>query len=93
VRPAEKSEVEIRKEIQALIRQITSSVTFLPLLSEDEPCTFEILVYTDANTQVPIQWQLSDPKYVLNAENVRLRSFSTNAHRVQSIVSYRAEDF
>ena len=36
-RPAEKDEKEITKEIQAIIRQITASVTFLPLL--DEPCT------------------------------------------------------
>ncbi|CAN0508967.1 unnamed protein product, partial [Scytosiphon promiscuus] len=30
--------------IQNVIRQITSSVTFLPLL--DEPCSFDLLVYT-----------------------------------------------
>ena len=35
-RRSRKEEKEISKEIQAIIRQITASVTFLPLL--DEPC-------------------------------------------------------
>ena len=35
-RPPQKDSKEIMKEIQAIIRQITASVTFLPLL--DEPC-------------------------------------------------------
>ena len=36
---------EITGEIQAIIRQITASVTFLPLLNE--PCAFDLLFYTD----------------------------------------------
>ena len=47
----EKSQKEITSEIQAIIRQITASVTFLPLL--DEPCTFDLLVYTDNDVDVP----------------------------------------
>jgi mitotic spindle assembly checkpoint protein MAD2 len=35
----------IQKDIQAIMRQITSSVTFLPLLVE--PACFDLLVYTD----------------------------------------------
>ena len=35
----EKSTKEIQNEIRALIRQITATVTFLPLL--DEPCECE----------------------------------------------------
>lgn len=38
----EKPEKEITAEIQAIIRQITASVTFLPLLND--PCTFDLLV-------------------------------------------------
>ncbi len=37
----EKSEAEIVSEIQAIIRQITASVTFLPLL--DESCAYPTL--------------------------------------------------
>jgi mitotic spindle assembly checkpoint protein MAD2 len=41
---AQKSQKEITQEIQAIIRQITASVTFLPLLNE--PCCFDLLIYT-----------------------------------------------
>lgn len=71
----EKPEKEIMSEIQAIIRQITSSVTFLPLL--DEPCTFDLLVYTNKDADVPKAWEESDPKYITNSEEVRLRSFTT----------------
>ena len=52
-RPA-KSEKEITGEISAIIRQITASVTFLPLL--EEACTFDLLAYTDADSTVPMEW-------------------------------------
>jgi hypothetical protein len=39
---AQKSQKEIVSEIQAIIRQITSSVAFLPLLRER--CSFDMLV-------------------------------------------------
>ena len=44
--PREKSAKEIQGEIQALVRQITASVTFLPML--DEAASFDLLAYTDA---------------------------------------------
>lgn len=46
VMEAQKSQKEITQEIQAIIRQITASVTFLPLLNE--PCCFDLLIYTGA---------------------------------------------
>lgn len=42
--PKHKDEKEIQREIAAIIRQITSSVSFLPLL--EEQCSFDLLVYT-----------------------------------------------
>ena len=41
---AVKDEKKIRSEIRDVIRQITASVTFLPLL--DCLCSFDILIYT-----------------------------------------------
>jgi mitotic spindle assembly checkpoint protein MAD2 len=84
---AEKTEAEIQQEIQALFRQITASVTFLPML--DGNCTFNVLVYADADSDVPLEWGDSDAKEVKNAEKVQLRSFSTNSHRIDTLVSYR----
>lgn len=70
-----KAEKEITQEIQAIIRQITASVTFLPLLSES--CSFDLLVYADHEATVPVSWEDSDPCYISNSEDVKLRSFST----------------
>lgn len=80
---------EIQSEIQAIIRQITASVTFLPLL--DEPCTFDLLVYADEAASVPKAWEDSDPKYIAGgiSTEVRLRSFTTSIHKVGTSVSYR----
>lgn len=50
----DKPEKEIQTEIAAIIRQITASVTFLPLL--ENQCVFDILVYTDSKTEVPGEW-------------------------------------
>lgn len=86
----EKTEAEIQSEIQALFRQITASVSFLPML--DGNCTFNVLVYADADSEVPLEWGDSDAKEVKNAEKVMLRSFSTQNHRVDTVVSYRYVD-
>ena len=80
-------EAEIQQDIQALFRQITASVTFLPML--DGNCTFNVLVYADADSEVPLEWGDSDAKEVKNAEKVQLRSFSTNNHKIDTMVSYR----
>lgn len=86
----EKTEAEIQQEIQAIFRQITASVTFLPVL--DGNCTFNVLVYADADSEVPVEWGDSDAKEITNGEKVQLRSFSTNNHRVDTLVSYRLAD-
>ena len=41
-----KTKKEISSEIAALIRQITATVTFLPMLPEEEQASFDILIYT-----------------------------------------------
>lgn len=85
-----KSMKEIHNEIQAIIRQITASVTFLPLLQE--PCTFDLLVYTDKDVEAPEKWADSDPCYILNSAEVKLRSFTTSVHKVDSLVAYKEAD-
>ena len=81
----------IQKEIQMVMRQITASVSFLPVLQEN--CSFELLVYTDRHrvaANVPADlWVDSDPKLVINSETVKLKSFSTSLHQVDSFVSYK----
>jgi mitotic spindle assembly checkpoint protein MAD2 len=81
-----KSQKEITQEIQAVVRQITASVTFLPLLNE--PCFFDLLVYADEQASVPLSWEDSDPCHILNAEDVRLRSFDTKVKSPSLITLY-----
>ncbi|BGP14723.1 hypothetical protein JCM10213_002747 [Rhodosporidiobolus nylandii] len=102
----EKTPEQVQKDIQDIMRQITSSVTFLPALEEkssrapieDERLmnggeyadVFTILTYAKKDTEVPKEWIDSDPHMIIgNAEQVKLRSFSTNRHRVQGLVAYR----
>lgn len=83
----DKTEAEIQSEIAAIFRQITASVTFLPQLSGN--CTFNVLVYADADSEVPVEWGDSDAKEIEDGERVQLRGFSTANHRVDTLVSYR----
>jgi mitotic spindle assembly checkpoint protein MAD2 len=78
------------KEIQAIIRQITASVTFLPLL--EETCSIDLLAYTDTDASVPGEWEESDAKLIPGGANVQLRSFKTSVHRVDALVSYKQQD-
>ncbi len=60
----------------------------MPLL--EEPCTFDLLVYTNADASVPKAWEESDPRYIAQSAEVRLRSFTTSIHKVAPSVSYRS---
>jgi mitotic spindle assembly checkpoint protein MAD2 len=86
-KPKEKTEKEIQEEIQSLFRQITASVTFLPML--DGRCTFNVLVYADGDAEVPMEWGDSDAKEIVDGEKVTLRTWGTSSHRVDTLVSYR----
>jgi mitotic spindle assembly checkpoint protein MAD2 len=82
--PQKKTVKEIHSEIQAIIRQITASVTFLPLLSE--PCSFDLLVYTKKDATVPKKWEDSDPCYIMNSQEVKLRSFTTSVRDIAALL-------
>lgn len=87
---SKKTLAEIQAEIRGIIKQITASVTFLPML--DEPCAFDLLVYTNKTAVVPKKWEDSDPCYILNSQEVKLRSFTTSFHKVESMVTYKEKD-
>ncbi|KAI5953402.1 MAD2 [Candida jiufengensis] len=94
VSPKDKS--EIQKEIRAIIRQITSSSSFLPILKNDE-YTFNVLVYTDLNqtNNIPLQWldTNGDGRFLTgdNIDKIEFSSFSTDLHKVNTSVSYKFE--
>eukprot|EP00903_Cladosiphon_okamuranus_P013612 g12677.t1 len=84
---ARKSQKAVTKQIQDVIRQIVCSVTFLPLI--DEPCSFDLLVYTGNEATVPTGWGDSDPHCIKDSSEVTLKSFSTKIHKVDTVVSYK----
>ncbi|KHG10008.1 Mitotic spindle checkpoint MAD2 -like protein [Gossypium arboreum] len=76
----EKSDKEIMREIQAIMRQIASSV-------------FDVLAYTDKDVAVPFTWIESDPKLIANPQMVKLHSFDTKIHKVDTLVSYKNDEW
>lgn len=90
--PSSKPEAEIQAEIRSILKQIVSTVTFLPII--DEPTVFNILVYTHESADVPAnEWVDTDPLAIeaSKSQQVKLRSFSTDVHRIEAMVSYRYE--
>ncbi len=83
---ASKSVKEINGEIAAIMRQISASVTFLPLL--ETACSFDLLVYTAQGVPIPVEWEESAPRYVDNAQHVQLRTVDTTLHKVETSVAY-----
>ncbi|KAL9958925.1 hypothetical protein ACROYT_G036002 [Oculina patagonica] len=88
--PAPKSKKDIQREMRDVIRQITASVTFLPFL--DGQCAFDLLAYTNRDQDIPESWEESQARIIANSQEVRLRSFSTTVHKVDTMVSYKGED-
>uniref|UniRef100_A0A1I8HI72 HORMA domain-containing protein n=1 Tax=Macrostomum lignano TaxID=282301 RepID=A0A1I8HI72_9PLAT len=82
---AEKDEKQVKKDIADVIRQIVASVTFLPAL--DFQCSFELLIYCDKNTELPSgEWADTGPQLVSNSVEVKLKSFTTSIHKVDSLL-------
>uniref|UniRef100_A0A8C2SUM4 Mitotic spindle assembly checkpoint protein MAD2A n=1 Tax=Coturnix japonica TaxID=93934 RepID=A0A8C2SUM4_COTJA len=69
--PRDKSQKAIQDEIRSVIRQITATVTFLPLL--ETACAFDLLIYTDKDLVVPEKWEESGPQFIANSEELMSR--------------------
>ncbi|KAG1736684.1 DNA-binding protein [Suillus paluster] len=90
--PPVKPETEIQAEIRYILKQIVSTVTFLPII--DAPTVFNILAYTHDSADVPAdEWVDTDPLAIeaSKSQQVKLRSFSTDIHRIEAMVAYRYE--
>ena len=55
-------------------------------------CAFDLLVYTRKTASVPGAWEDSDPKYIADSQEVKLRSFTTSVHSVEAAVAYKDHD-
>ncbi|XP_065359555.1 mitotic spindle assembly checkpoint protein MAD2A [Calliphora vicina] len=77
----------IQNEIRDVMRQISATVTYLPLL--DCICTFDVMIHTLQTCDVPESWDETGPAFIQNAQAVQLRSFSTGLHKVDTVVNYK----
>ena len=90
---APKPESEIQSEIRAILKQIISMVTYLPVIQE--PTVFNILAYTSDSADVPAgEWVDTDPLAIeaSKSQQVKMRGFSTDVHRIEAMVAYRYEE-
>ncbi|KAH8302808.1 hypothetical protein KR044_010847 [Drosophila immigrans] len=77
----------IQNEIRDVMRQISATVSYLPLL--DCICTFDVMIHTLQNTEIPAQWNETGAVFIQNAQAVQLRSFSTGLQKVDTVVNYK----
>ncbi|XP_059614583.1 mitotic spindle assembly checkpoint protein MAD2A [Phlebotomus argentipes] len=77
----------IQSEIRDVMRQISATVSFLPLL--DCVCSFDVLIYTLRDTEIPDQWNNTEGVFIQNAQAVQLKSFSTGLHKMTTVVNYK----
>lgn len=56
----------------------------MPLLNE--PCSFDLLIYTNKTAAVPKKWDDSDPRYIMNSQEVKLRRFTTSVSRCKFLL-------
>ena len=84
---------EVQRQIGAVLKQIIASVSLLPATGFDSVCSFNILVYTKDNMEVPADWQESHANAIPNAQQLRFRKIDTNIHQVDTCVTYKAPEY
>ncbi|KAI9029054.1 DNA-binding protein [Phycomyces nitens] len=82
---------QFEREFRTTIRQITASVSFLPDLTEK--CTINIQVYTDKSVPGNEKWGTGDLALIKGGgEHMRLKTLSTSAHKVETLVAYQLKE-
>lgn len=81
---------QIKNEIREVLKQIASSIAYLPLL--DCLCSFDIQIHTKDDVNLPSEWSDVQPAQINNAQCVKMRSFSTKIHKMETVVTYKNED-
>lgn len=77
----------VQAEIRDVMRQISATVSYLPLL--DNICSFDVLVHTLDGCEIPENFNETVDVQIQNAQAVELKSFSTGLHKMQTIVNYK----
>ena len=72
------------------MKQIVASVSLLPATGLDSVCSFNILVYTKDNVDVPADWQESTAHMIPDSQQLKFRQIHTSVHQVDTCVTYRS---
>lgn len=89
-RTSSKELKKIQSEIGAVMRQIAATVSYLPLL--ENLCSFDLLIHTLKETDIPDNWNETENVSIKNSQVVQLKSFSTGLQNVETTVSYKMTD-
>lgn len=81
---------KIQQEIRDVMLQVAATISYLPFL--DCRCSFDVLVHAETECDIPEKWAEAEPVVIHNAQNVQLKSFSTNLHKMETVVSYKLVD-
>lgn len=81
---------KIQGEIGAVMRQIAATVSYLPLL--ECVCSFDLLIHTLKETDIPENWNETENVSIKNSQVVNLKSFSTGLQKVETTVSYKMSE-
>lgn len=87
---SDKNLKQIKNEIRDVLKQIASSIAYLPLL--DCLCSFDIQIYAKDDIIMPEEWADAQPANIKNAQSVKMRSFSTNIHKMDTVVTYKSDN-
>ena len=81
----------VRGNIREIIRQITASVSFLPLITQE--VSFEVLLHVKKETELSDKlWSDSNNHLISNSEVVEFKNFNTNIHGVKTKVCYKINE-
>lgn len=89
-RTSSKELKKIQGEIGAVMRQIAATVSYLPLL--ENVCSFDLLIHTLKETEIPENWNETENVNIKNSQVVHLKAFSTGLQKVETVVSYKMND-
>lgn len=81
---------KIQHEIRDVMLQVAATISYLPLL--DCRCSFDVLVHAKQDCNVPEKWTEAAPIEIANAQNVKLKTFSTSLHKMETLVTYKLAD-
>uniref|UniRef100_A0AC35THE9 HORMA domain-containing protein n=1 Tax=Rhabditophanes sp. KR3021 TaxID=114890 RepID=A0AC35THE9_9BILA len=78
---------KIALEMGSTLRQITSCVSFLPIIQKK--CSFDVIAHTGDALAPDSEWEVTRERSMIEPTEVKLRTSSTGIHNVGAKVQYQ----